>query len=265
MVAGGCGGDDGDDVASSTTGAGDTTTTAAAGEGGVDGGEEGDGQGGAGGGSSTTTRRGSGGGGATTTAAGAATTTTSPIAADLAEIVFRPADFPAGWTSEPSDDQDGEETEKALEQCLGIQVDGIRPDARSPDFSVADAITRASSAVELAPDIATVDREFAAITGPRFLDCAAKQFDAELARQAPGAQLSPSKAERIPFPAQGEGTAAVRLSITLTAGDQSVPFFADLVFVRKGLLELSFSFVNAGEPFNAALEADLVGKVTARA
>lgn len=228
VVAGGC--DRGSDEAASTTTAGDTTTTAA------------------------------GGGDASTTAPGS---TNDP---ELADVVLRQGDFPRGWTSEPGDERGDDESDAALERCLGLEVSTAdRPEARSPDFSVGDAITQASSAVEKAPDAATVDREYAAITGPKFLDCVTRQFDTLIAEEAAGAQFTPARAERLPFPAQGDGTAAVRLTTTLSAEGQQLPFVADLVFVRKGLLEMSFSFINAGGPFDAALAADLVGKVVARA
>ena len=232
VAGGGCGGGSEEASGTTTTAAGGTATTAAAGGGG-------------------------------------ASTTTAPAAAsdpELEDVVLRQGDFPPGWTSEPSDDPDDEEAEAALERCLGLEVGSAeRPEARSPDFSVGDAITRASSSVDRAPDLATVDREYAAITGPRFLDCATRQFDEVIAQQAAGAQFAPAKAARLPFPAFGDGTAAVRLTTTLSAQGRQLPFAADLVFVRKGLLGMSFSFINAGGPFEAALAADLVGKVVARA
>lgn len=211
----------------------------------------------------------SAGGTTTTPAGGSDVSTTEPASTndpELADVVLRQADFPRGWTSEPSDPRGDDESDAALERCLGLEVSSAdRPEARSPDFSVGDAITQASSAVERAPDTATVDREYAAITGPRFLGCVTRQFDALIAAEAAGAQFAPAKAERLPFPTSGDGTAAVRLTTTLSAEGQQLPFVADLVFVRKGLLEMSFSFVNAGGPFDAALAADLVGKVVARA
>lgn len=234
VAGGGCdGGSDGASGTTTTT-AGGTTTTAAAGGGGGD-----------------------------------ASTTTAPAPAadpELEDVVLRQGDFPPGWTSEPSDDPDDEEAEAALRRCLGLEVGTAeRPEARSPDFSVGDAITQASSSVDRAPDMATVDREYAAITGPRFLDCATRQFDELIAEEAAGAQFAPAKAARLPFPAYGDGTAAVRLTTTLSAEGQQLPIVADLVFVRKGLLGMSFSFINAGGPFDAALAADLVRKVVARA
>ena len=209
-------------------------------------------------------------GGKTTTAAGGdASTTTAPVPAadpELEDVVLRQGDFPPGWMSEPSDDPGDEEAEAALRRCAGLEVGTAeRPEARSPDFSVGDAITQASSSVDRAPDLATVDREYAAITGPRFLDCATRQFDEVIAQEATGAQFAPARAARLPFPAYGDGTAAVRLTTTLSADGQQLPIVADLVFVRKGLLGMSFSFINAGGPFDAALAADLVGKVVARA
>lgn len=230
VAGGGCGG--GGESSGPTTAAGGTTTPTPAG----------------------------GGGDASTTTAPA-----SPAEPELQDVVLRQGDFPPGWTSEPSDDPD-EEADAALRRCLGLEVTTAeRPEARSPDFSVGDAITRASSSVERAPDMATVDREYAAITGPRFLDCATRQFDAAIAREAAGARFAPAKAARLPFPAYGDGTAAVRLTTTLSAEGQQLPIVADLVLVREGLLEMSFSFINAGGPFDAALAADLVGKVVARA
>ena len=233
VVTAGCDrGSDGGDGASATTAAGEATTTAPGGTG-------------------------------ETTTSGPAAPTGDPR---LEDVVLRQSDFPAGWTSEPSDDAGQEEADAAMERCLGIEVSTAeRPRASSPDFSVGDAITQASSAVERAPDRATVDREYAAITGPKFLGCVQQQFDAAIAREAAGAQFAPAKADRLTFPSQGDGTAAVRLTTTLSAEGQQVPFVADLVFVRKGVLELSFSFINAGGPFDAALAADLVGKVVARA
>lgn len=219
--------------------------------------------------SGTTTTAAAGGTTTTEAASGGPSTTTAPASAgdpELEDVVLRQGDFPPGWTSEPSDDRDDEEAEAALQRCLGLEVGTAeRPEARSPDFSVGDAITQASSTVERAPDMATVDREYAAVTGPRFLDCATRQFDEVIAEEAAGARFTPAKAARLPFPAYGDGTAAVRLTTTLSAEGQQLPIVADLVFVRKGLLEMSFSFINAGGPFDDALASDLVAKVVARA
>lgn len=212
------------------------------------------------------------------TAADETTTTSSSVAEETATsapeapadpqldaLVLRLSDFPAGWTSEPADeDEEAEQTGEEVEDCLGIEVDDDeRPEADSPEFSQGQ-LTQVSSSVSLAPDAASVDAEFAVLQGPRLLDCMRQEFDAAAGGDAELA-FAPSTAERLDFPDVGDGTVASRLTTAVTVGGQQIPIYADLVFVRKGLAELSFSFVNAGEPFPAALAADLVAKVLARA
>ena len=77
--------------------------------------------------------------------------------------------------------------------------------------------------------------------------------------------FAPSEAEMVAFPDLGDGSVAIRITTSVTAEGEEIPIYADLVFVRKGLAELSFSFVNAGDPFPSPLAAELVGKVVARA
>lgn len=258
LVAAGCG-DDGDDDEGATFGTDGSTSTAS-----------GDG-GGEGGGSTTTAGGGEGGGGATSTTAaggGGGTGTTAPGATgapDVRGAVLRQGDFPAGWASEPADDEADADADAALRRCLGLEASGDRPAARSPVFSTGDVITRASSAAERAPDAAAADRDFAAVAGPSFPDCAARQLDTSIAQQAAGLAVAPARGERIPFPSHGDATTAVRLTTAIGPEGQQVPVFVDLVFVRKGLVEMSFSFLNAGEPFAADVAAPLVAKVVARA
>lgn len=261
LVAAGCG-DDGDNDEGATSGT-DGSTSTSSGDGGGEGGGStttagGGGGGGEGGGGTTGTTAAGGGGGTGTTAPGA---TGAP---DVRGAVLRQGDFPAGWASEPADDEADAEADAALRRCLGLEASGDRPAARSPVFSTGDVITRASSAAERAPDAAAADRDFAAVAGPAFPDCAARQFDASIAQQAAGLAVAPARAERIPFPSHADGTTAVRITAAIGPEGGQVPLFVDHVFVRKGLLEMSFSFLNAGEPFGADLAAQLVAKVAAR-
>lgn len=184
--------------------------------------------------------------------------------AALEALVLQEGDFPPGWISEPAEPDEADDTGEELEACLGIAVDDdSRPEAESRQFSQGP-LTQASSSVSLAPDQAAVDTEFAAIRGPKFLDCAERAFD-EAAIEDPEVGFAPSQAELLEFPDVGDGVVASRLSTSVTAEGQEIAIYADLVFVRRGLAELSFSFINAGEPFPTDLATELVQKVLSRA
>ena len=204
---------------------------------------------------------------ATTTTAVDATSPSSGAGGDeaaLEALVLQEGDFPPGWTSEPAEPDEADDTGEDLEACLGIAVDDdSRPEAESRQFTQGP-LTQASSSVSLAPDQAAVDTEFAAIQGPKFAGCAEQAFDAA-ADEDPEVAFAPSRAELLEFPDVGDGVVASRLSTTVTAEGQQIPIYADLVFVRQGLAELSFSFINAGEPFPTDLATELVQKVLARA
>ena len=182
-------------------------------------------------------------------------------------IVLRESDFPAGWTSTPAAEntQPRTEQQQAFETCLGVDLSDAGDPADSPDFHKGDN-TQASSTADFAPNQAALESDWAAVLRPQVLPCAAQQFDAQLdAQLADEVEFTPAEPEVLPFPHVGDGVKAVRLTTTVTAGDQQVDFFADIVFIRKGLAQISLFLLDSRQPFDAQLAAELARRMADRA
>ena len=196
-------------------------------------------------------------GGRSTTTAPTSTSSTTPV--DLATVVLTQADLPSGWTSVPSP-RLALPAEKEFRECAGLPG-GELPAVDSPHFSHKPASRVSVMAVPASPE--QLDAWYSAVSSQVAIDCLEKRFDHELELTAVGQAVTPNRGERLVFPAAGDGLVAVRSVARFVEGDN--PLYSDVIFVKKGQLELTFSFSDTPDPFPPDLAQRLVQTVVARA
>jgi hypothetical protein len=174
----------------------------------------------------------------------------------------------AGWERLPAGiDQEGDEADRRFADCM----DRPPPEtlrvavADSDDFSTRTGINRASSTVQVmrTEDIARDD--FAALATDRAVECLKARLDDQLERDEGPVPAAGTTLERIDFPPFGDDTAAFRYRADAGQGGQTVSLVVDLVFVRKGRLEISAGFVSSGQAVPATVQREAVEKMVARA
>jgi hypothetical protein len=200
--------------------------------------------------------------------------TTSPdaTAADRAKaekLVLVAADFPAGWTATPSTPAPDEDAQgKALAKCAGavdpdiaesVEVDG--PDVGKENAAVSSNVTFVKTTEYAQTDLA-------AITGSKIEKCVedfAKQaLNDELESTESGAKLESVQFDRITTTKYGDATVGFRLVATISAAGQKITAYQDLIFILKGRAEVSASFFDLGQPFDADLQRTLLAKLGAK-
>lgn len=207
----------------------------------------------------------------TTTATGEDTATTGGEAAgggqDARRIVLQQSDFPAGWTSTPAEPENEEDTDSraAFEGCLDADLSEDQGSVESPDFAQGAAL-QASSTAEVVASDEIIEADWAVLQSDKLPACVQEHLEAELRREAEeGVRFSDLEAERVDYPAVGDGALAVRVTMTLTTEGQTVPLSTDLVFIRKGRAEILLSLTAVGEPFPSTLAANLGRALASRA
>ena len=109
-------------------------------------------------------------------------------------------------------------------------------------------------------------RWLAAIQGPHLVQCLQERFDHELTLTAPPAvRPTPSRGKALPFPALGDGTAAIRVQASLPNDVEGITLSTDFVFVRSGPFELVLIFTNTPAPFPADIASRVGEELAAKA
>ncbi len=183
-------------------------------------------------------------------------------------IVLADADFPSGWQgSAHTEDATDREFERKLKACSGITqtkgtADVFGDDIDQGQASVGSEATFFKTAAAAHADLGTVNN-------PRALPCVRSiltdLLKAALKNQGvTGAQVSGVSLVRVPVARYGDESAGLRLTATISGAGQSLPFFQDMIVARKGRVEVTASFFNAGGAFPAALKRTLIGTLVAR-
>jgi hypothetical protein len=184
------------------------------------------------------------------------------------DINLRTSDFPTEWrgTPLPADAEAvNARNSRELAECMGRPApEEIRTAlADSEDFSAIDT-RRVTSSVQLVRTEELARGDFEALRTDRAIGCHRSQIEAEFRRQLPGASPQVSL-ERLPMPTFGDETVAFRVDATSLAEGVQVRTFIDLVFVRKGRIEISANFINRTVPFPSELERSLLQRMVGRA
>lgn len=177
------------------------------------------------------------------------------------------ADFPAGWKSSPhTTDPETKALAKQLAACAGApDPDAVQTaDVDGSDFSHGPG-AEVSSSASYVRTRADADADLAAVRGPRFEGCARDELTKVVTKQLPtGVALQSVTLTRRTVGTYGEATEAFRVSADVAGQGVSLAADVDLVLLRKGRAEVTASFTDLGNPFDAALERTLLAKLGAR-
>lgn len=184
------------------------------------------------------------------------------------DINLKASDFPTEWRGTPLP-PDAEavnaRNSRALAECMGRPApEEIRTAlADSEDFSAIDT-RRVTSSVQVVRTEELAKGDFDALRTDRAVTCHKAQVEGEFRRQLPDASPQVSL-ERLDLPRFGDETVAFRVDATSLAQGVQVRTFIDLVFVRKGRIEISANFINRTVPFPSDLERSLLQRMVGRA
>jgi hypothetical protein len=217
--------------------------------------------GGGGGNSSSTTSA------PTTTASTAPTTTASP-AADTAraqKLVFVQADFPAGWTASPPtpDTAEDKANSKQVDACIGTSSDDAHSaDVKGNNFSMGPT-TQVGSEAQIVKEEATYRQDIAAIKGPKVQPCL-KDFLTKALTKGVGSAPTSVQVSSLPVPSFGDVTVGLRITAGITTQGQALTVYLDAVLMGRNRAEVTSTFLNVGQPFDATLQRSLLDKLGAK-
>jgi hypothetical protein len=210
--------------------------------------------------------------------------TTQDIAADKAAAEaasLKLADFPAGWTSQPSSSStatNNDEKMKAdLYKCLGVTEASMTHSPASydsPDFADSDDHT-ASSTVGYRATSADQQKAFEPLSDPKFSGCLSSTFAALMdeAIKHPtdtkdtipeGVTLGKTTVSPMSFPQFGDKSVAYQVEIPISYKGLDFNEFLGAVFAIKGRADVSMTFESSGDPFPVDQAQHYTGLVVGR-
>ena len=189
---------------------------------------------------------------------------------DIAQAVnLRLTDFPGGWERQPAALRRPDSPEDLrFSACMG------RPPARELRTALADSdnfatgqLTRANSSVQVMRNAQLAQDDLAALRTPVAIPCLRERLDTQLATQNPpnGPPYQQRALERLESGNVGDEAVAFRATVAAPSVSPTAVLFVDLVFARKGRVEVSTSFVDLDQPFPADLSRSLLAKLLERA
>ncbi len=182
---------------------------------------------------------------------------------------FRLTDFPPGWARSPGavDPPDSPE-DRRFDECMGRpQASEVRTSIANSDNFATGQMTRANSGVQLVRTEAIAREDFSALRSDRAIPCLGERLDAELAPQTPagGQPFTRRSLERVEAENLADDTVAFRMVVDAPSVGPSATLVVDQVFVRKGRVEISTSFVEPERPFSPDLQRSLLRRLVERA
>jgi hypothetical protein len=218
--------------------------------------------GGGGGNSSSTTSA------PTTTASSTPATAGSDAAATARaqKLVLVQSDFPAGWTgtAPTPDTPDDKATNEEFANCVGASGESAKvADVKGDNFSMGSPATQVGSEAQIVKDEATYRRDVAALKGPKFQPCLQSLLTKALTKAAGGAPAN-VQVSQITVPSFGDVTAGLRMTAGITVQGQNLTLVLDAVAMAKNRAEVTGTFSNLAQPFDAALEQSLIKKLGAK-
>lgn len=193
--------------------------------------------------------------------------------------LLRLSDFPSGWAATPrkgkSSSQPGLQAEAA--KCLHVSVSQLGEhepqEVKSPKFKspTGDGV---ENSVTVRPSAAEAAKSFAVLANPRTPGCLtqifAKSLSAELQRRGakrklpPGVSIGTPNVERLAFAPVGDQTVAYRFVIPINTPTVNVKAYLDIIGVRAGRADTSFSFEGTLKPVAAGAEQQLIAAAVRR-
>ena len=194
------------------------------------------------------------------TRSGADGLSTAELTAAANRATLAQADFPAGWTADPPDEDDGpDEAGRALAECVGRPYNDS-PTAAESSFS-SERLT-AGSEFSMTPSVEWARADFAALIGDAAPGCFEKVMDTMLGADAgSNYDISVTRLDTAPMvpPAAAPDATGLRATITARRGELTLPMTFDAVMIRHDRIEATLTFTSVG---NAAFPADLMRSLT---
>lgn len=182
-------------------------------------------------------------------------------------INLKAEDFPAGWTSTPSTNDNSDQTDKELYTCAGLSdpKTSTTADEHSPDFAQGQ-FTMVSSETQFAKSKDLAKKDLEVLKSDKFAGCLKTAFDNEMKKQASGAggTVGESKVDKLSAPSGTDGAAAFRMTVPITAVGQTFTFYIDFTLLQQGRAEVTLVCFNGNAPFDSALKDTLTGKLVQR-
>ena len=180
-------------------------------------------------------------------------------------LVLTQDDLPAGWTvKQPSPDDASATTHDELDACIGAPdpdtVESASVEGATFYMGGGTNVTSSARFVQTAED---AQADFAALKGDELLPCAEQALTAGLEAEFAGQEVVVEDVivSSLTVSRVGEETLGFRAEVSLSIEGDVRAFFVDIVLILDGRAELSVDFFSAGEPFDPALQDDLVNKV----
>ncbi|MGH9060448.1 MAG: hypothetical protein ACRDZY_13180 [Acidimicrobiales bacterium] len=199
-----------------------------------------------------------------------AATTSAPATTALAAINLQLADLP-GWTlsSDSSDDSaQNAADQRAMGTCMGVPGLGTGQGHSYPSPNFDRGNLEVSSEVDSYHSQADVERDTAMINNSKAKPCFEKTLRHDLASSLPASvkmsnlaiSITPRRATD-PSNVAGEFT----MTATVTGNGRTVTVYVSETDMVGSLSEVNVNITGTGQPVPAALRADLVRTVAARA
>jgi hypothetical protein len=200
----------------------------------------------------------------------AASPSASPAsAAQLAEIVLQPGDFPQGWEATPYEPDPAASAAAAeFAKCLGVPNSDTEQvaEAHSADFDQGEA--EISSAAYSFRSQSAVDADTAGLHSAKAAPCFERLMRQALASAAPAGGTIESVSLKI-TPGSAGGPANVVATgagtFKISASGNSVTGYLSVAFITGPLIEADVTAFSAGAPVPTSLMDPLVADVAGRA
>jgi hypothetical protein len=189
------------------------------------------------------------------------------------------SDFPAGWTSKPSSNNNpSQDITAQLAKCLGVsQADLTKPPASydSPTFSESGSSNSASSNVGYRASAADEQSAFAIVSGSKVPDCLTTAVAAVIneAIQHPtnpsdtlpaGAKVGTTTVSPMSFPQFGDKSIAYQVKVPISYSSLSIDAYLDVIYSIKGRAGVSMEFEGVTDPFPVDQAEHYTGLVVGR-
>jgi hypothetical protein len=193
--------------------------------------------------------------------------------------LLRLSDFPSGWVATPrqkkSTPQPRLEAEAA--SCLHVPLSQLgqheQQELESPKFA-SQGGSSVENSVTVRPTAADAANSFAVLANPRTPGCLTQIFGKLLSSELqgggskrklpPGISLGAPYVERLSFAPLGDQTVAYRFVIPINTPTLKLKTYLDIIAVRAGRADTSFTFTGTLKPVSAGAEQQLTTAAVSR-
>ncbi|MEW6476228.1 MAG: hypothetical protein AB1679_28550 [Actinomycetota bacterium] len=193
---------------------------------------------------------------------------TAELTALARRAVLTPADFPAGWTADPPDPEDGpDEADRALAECLGAPYDDSPREAEAGFSSEGLSVT---SEFSVAPSLEWARADFATLLDDAAPGCFEKVMGGMLNAERPAGTSFDIAVTRFDVasmlpPAVARDATGLRATITVQRDGLTLPMTFDAIMIRHDRIEATIGFNSVGGTgFPAELRQMLTSAVVNR-